>query len=212
MALMIHTLVLGPLENNTYMLADDASGAAVVIDPSFGIQTAVFALQRHGYHLSAIWLTHAHFDHIAGVKALLAAAGDSIPVGLHPADLPLWNRSGDSGVFGFQLKAGPEPQMHFEHGQILQLGAAQIEVRHTPGHAPGHVVFYCAEAGAALCGDVIFYRGIGRTDLPGGDEQTLLASIRSQILTLPPDTRLLSGHGPETTIAAEKEHNPYLVG
>jgi hydroxyacylglutathione hydrolase len=210
MPLTIHTLVLGPLENNTYLAADEQTREAVVIDPSFGSEAVAAEVRRRNYRLKGIWLTHAHFDHLAGVQQLQAEFNQELTIGLHPSDIPLWNRAGDAALFGFILKPGPEPHIRFNHGQLLTLGQATFEVRHTPGHSPGHVIFSCEEAGAVLCGDLIFQMGVGRTDLPGGDYATLLESINTQVLSLPLETRLLSGHGPETTIAAELANNPYI--
>jgi hydroxyacylglutathione hydrolase len=210
MALKIHTLVLGPLENNTYLVAEEHSREAAIIDPSFDITRAVDEIRKNDYNLTAIWLTHAHFDHLAGLQELQTAFDHRVPTGLHPSDLPLWYRSGDAAVFGYTIKPGQKPQLHFNHRQVLTMGKSKVEVRHTPGHSAGHVVFYSAEAAVVFCGDLIFQMGIGRTDLPGGDYVALLDSIQTQILTLPPDTRLLSGHGPETTVAAEYARNPYI--
>jgi hydroxyacylglutathione hydrolase len=212
MALTIHTLVLGLLENNTYLIADEQTRQAAVIDPSFGSPRAAEEIRQQGYDLVGIWLTHAHFDHVAGVQELLDAFGDEIPVGLHPSDIPLWNHAGGAAMFGFDMKPGPEPKLRLRHGQILSLGQTSLEVRHTPGHSPGHVVFYCAEDGVVFCGDLIFKMGVGRTDLPGGSYAALLTSIRTQIMTLPPETLLLSGHGNETTIGDELAKNPFVAG
>jgi hydroxyacylglutathione hydrolase len=212
MGIIIHSLVLGPLENNTYLIADKHTRQAAVIDPSFGSEKVVEKLQEHDYRLAEIWLTHAHFDHIAGVQRLQAAFGNDVPVGLHPSDHPLWNRGGDAAMFGFNLKPGPVPQIAFRHGQTLRLGDSSIEIRHTPGHSPGHVVFYWHDGAVVFCGDLIFQMGMGRTDLPNGNHATLLESIQTQILTLPPHTRLLSGHGPETMVEAELSSNPYIRG
>jgi hydroxyacylglutathione hydrolase len=210
MSLKIHTLILGPLQNNTYLVANEQSGEAVIIDPSFDITRAADEIRKNEYNLTGIWLTHAHFDHWAGIQILQALFGQSIPIGLQPSDLPLWNRAGDAAIFGFDIKPGSKPQLQFKHGQVLRLGNSEIEVRHTPGHSAGHVVFYTVEASIVFCGDLIFQMGIGRTDLPGGDYAALLRSIQTQILTLPHDTRLLCGHGPETTVAAERTCNPYI--
>jgi glyoxylase-like metal-dependent hydrolase (beta-lactamase superfamily II) len=198
------------MDNNTYLVADPATGLAVAIDPSFESETVLEELPRRGWSLSAVWLTHAHFDHLAGVRLLAESVSPAPPVGLHPDDLPLWREGGGSKLFGVALDPGPEPSLLFAHGQVLLLGSQSIEVRHAPGHTPGHVLFYSAESGAALCGDVIFYREVGRTDLPGGSHATLIQSIRSQVLTLPPATRLLCGHGPETTVEEEARENPFL--
>jgi hydroxyacylglutathione hydrolase len=132
------------------------------------------------------------------------------PVALHPADAVLWRMQGGAPLFGFHIDPGPEPTVDLFHGQILRLGRYQLEVRHAPGHTAGHVVFCCLGERVAFCGDVIFRGSIGRTDLPGGDYDTLMDSIREQILTLPDETRLLSGHGPETTVGLERGWNPFL--
>jgi len=198
------------MENNTYLLADTRSKQAVVIDPSFDSHIVLKEIERRGWQLAAVWLTHAHFDHLAGLNTVVNAANPPAPVGIHRDDLALYGQGGGSQLFGLEIEPGPEPSIWFTHGQVLQLGDETLSVRHTPGHTPGHVIFYSETAGAALCGDLIFYRGVGRTDLPGGSHSALLQSIRSQIFTLPPDTRLLSGHGPETTVKEEMENNPFL--
>lgn len=204
MPLEIVTFELGPMGNNSYLVGDLISRQAIVIDPSFDSAIIREQAAERGWKLSAIWLTHAHFDHIAGVKTMTDAIQPAIPVGLHPLDLPLLRQKGGSRMFGLQIDPPPIPSIHFDQGQRLKLGQEQIEVRHTPGHTPGHVVFYSVDAGVVFCGDLIFHHGVGRTDLPGGDYAALLQSIHTQIFTLPPATRLLSGHGPETTVEAEK--------
>ena len=110
-----------------------------------------------------------------------------------------------------RIDPGPEPTIDLSHGQILRLGKAEIEVRHTPGHTRGHVVFYCPGEKVVFCGDLIFQGSIGRTDLPGGDYDSLVDSVRRNILNLPDDTRLLPGHGPATTVGNERHYNPYLA-
>jgi hydroxyacylglutathione hydrolase len=202
--------ILGPLENNTYIIVDPVSGEAAVIDPCFDPEIISDEIQQRNWHLSNIWLTHAHFDHIAGINALTRAFSYPIQIGVHPADLDLWKQGGGARYFGIEIEPGPPPTQFFTHAQKLFLGVEAIEVRHTPGHTPGHVIFYAAENEVVFCGDLIFNRGIGRTDLPGGDQNELLNSIRTQILVLPQQTRLLSGHGPETTVGEEAAENPFL--
>lgn len=210
MALQILTFVLGPLDNNTYLLTDTDSGEAAIIDPAGGSESILAEARRAGSRLKAIWMTHAHFDHLTGVSAVAEAFTPPLPVLLHPADLDLWNTGGGAWMFGVPLSRLPQPAAGLTHGQALQLGSCRIEVRHAPGHTPGHVVFYAAQAQAAFVGDVIFRGSIGRTDLPGGNHATLIDSIRTQVLTLSPQTRLLSGHGPETTVEEERRNNPFL--
>jgi glyoxylase-like metal-dependent hydrolase (beta-lactamase superfamily II) len=113
-------------------------------------------------------------------------------------------------LFGFKIDPGPEPGIDLSQGQVLQLGSVRFEVRSTPGHTPGHCVFYCAQDNVLFSGDLIFQGSIGRTDLPGGNFNTLIHSIKTQVFSLPDETRLLSGHGPETSVGIEKTTNPFL--
>ncbi len=210
MTLEIHKFTLGPLANNTYVVVEPGSGQAVVVDPTFDSRHIIKAANEAGWNITQIWLTHAHFDHTAGVADFSRLADPPLPIGIHPDDLGLYRDGGGARQFGVDSPPAPEPTLFFEHGQILMVGAEPVEVRHTPGHSPGHVIFSLAQAGAALVGDLIFQNGVGRTDLAGGSMPKLLRSIYNQVFTLPPETRLLSGHGPETTVTEEKEFNPYL--
>ncbi|HVP20572.1 MAG TPA: MBL fold metallo-hydrolase [Anaerolineaceae bacterium] len=210
MGIICIQFVLGPLENNTYLVVDSDTGEAVVIDPSFDSQVVIDEVRQQGWKLTQVWLTHAHFDHIAGVSTITQSTQPPLPVGLHPGDLVLWKQDGSAPQFGVAFESGPEPSIEFSHGQILKLGKSSFEVRHTPGHTRGHVVFVSLDEEIVWCGDLIFNGSVGRTDMPGGDTAALLHSIRTQILTLPASTRLLSGHGLETTVGAEAKHNPYL--
>ncbi len=210
MSLLIHVFTLGPLENNTYLVADTWTHEAAVIDPSFEIGRVLKYAKNQGLDIRQVWLTHAHFDHISGVGDMLRVLSEDLKVALHLADLALWNAGGGGAAFGLQLTPARAPDMELAHGQKLTLGNYSVEVRHAPGHTPGHVIFYERDNGVAFCGDVIFRGSIGRTDLPGGSLETLLESIRAQVLTLPDATRLLSGHGPETTVGWERGHNPFL--
>ncbi len=211
MTLEIHTFTLGPLANNTYVLVDANSRLAVVVDPTFDSHHIVKAILEAGWKPYQIWLTHAHFDHSSGVPEIAKMTEPPVPVGLHREDLDLYHSGGGAEQFGIPVQKLPEPVVFFEHGQILSIGAEQVEVLHTPGHSPGHVVFHIPQNHAALVGDLIFKNGIGRTDLPGGSMTKTHNSIYKNILTLPGETRLLSGHGPETTVAEEAEYNPYFM-
>jgi hydroxyacylglutathione hydrolase len=208
--LEIVAFTLGPVMTNTYLIADPLTSEAVVIDPADEGEKIVEAARQRGWRIISIWLTHAHFDHIAGAGQVADLVDPPPPVALHPEDYPLWRFQGGAPLFGMQIDPGPEPTVDLIHGQILRLGEYVLEIRHAPGHTRGHVIFYCASENAAFVGDVIFQGSIGRTDLPGGDYNTLLNSIRSQVLILPDETRLFSGHGPETTVGAERRHNPFL--
>jgi len=210
MPLDILTFPLGPLANNTYLLVERDTRQTVVIDPTFDSHHVLKALLKDELILTQIWLTHAHFDHTAGAKLFSETRQPPAPIGLHPADLDLYRSGGNASFFGIDMISLPEPAILFEHGQILYVGSVPVEVRHTPGHSPGHVVFYAAQANAVITGDLIFKNGVGRTDLPGGSGMQLLESIYHHVLNLPPETRLLPGHGPETTLQEEIESNPYL--
>ena len=208
--LTIIPFVLGPVQTNGYLVADPNTREAVMIDPGWDGQKIVAEARRREWRIVSIWLTHAHFDHLGGSAAVADATSPPPPVALHPADYPLWRHQGGAALFGFKIDPGPEPTVDLVHGMILHIGSSQLEVRHTPGHTPGHVAFYCPAEGVVFCGDLIFQGSIGRTDLPGGNYETLIESIRTQILPLPDDTRLLSGHGPETTAGVERVYNPFL--
>ena len=211
MTLKIHQFPLGMTMTNAYLVIETESTKAVVIDPGFEGELLLSEIKQEGCQLEAIWLTHAHFDHIGGTGALAAGFPEPPPVALHAEDLPLWKMKGGAPLFGVQgVDTGPKPSIDLVDGQILTLGSTEFEVRHAPGHTPGHVMFYCASDGVLFCGDVIFQGSIGRTDLPRGSYQTLIDSIQRQVLTLPDETRLLNGHGPETTVGRERAYNPFL--
>jgi len=206
-------MTLGPLPNNVHLLGDHDSGDAVVIDPSYDSQFVLERADNMGWRLRGVWLTHAHFDHIAGVSDIVNAYDPPLPVGLHPEDLAWYRDGGGAGKFGMSIEQPPEPELLFEDGMSLALGLDQLPiatVHHAPGHSPGHVMFYCQLQGVLFCGDVIFREGIGRTDLEGGDQETLIKNIREKVFSFPDDTRLLPGHGPESTVGHERDCNPFL--
>ena len=203
------TLTLGPVQTNTYIIADEESKEAVVIDPSWDGDVIAKTAQEQGWQIKAIWLTHAHFDHFGGVAELVKSLPEKIPVYLHPDDYELYKSGGSAARFGIHIEPGPEP-ISLEHGQILKVGNYTFETRHTPGHRPGHSVFYCAQTSTLFSGDLLFYRSVGRTDLPGGNWATLERSIREQVYVLPEETRVLSGHGEGTNVGDEKRGNPFV--
>ena len=201
---------LGPALTNAYLIADTDTGDAAVIDPAWDGELILAGARERNWRIAHLWYTHAHFDHIGGAGAIADALNPLPLVALHPNDHILWRAEGGAPLFGFKIDPGPEPTIDLYPGQILRLGKAQFEVRFTPGHTPGHCIFYAAEAKVCFCGDLIFAGSVGRTDLPGGDWDTLVNSIRTQVFTLPDETRLLSGHGDETTVRQERRYNPFV--
>ena len=210
--LEIVPFTLGPAMTNAYLVADSDTKDAAVIDPAWDGHIILAEAQRRGWRIAHLWYTHAHFDHIGGAAEIADALNPLPLVALHPNDHVLWRAGGGAPLFGFRIDPGPEPTIDFVHGQILRLGNVQFEVRFTPGHTTGHCILYCAQENACFCGDLIFAGSVGRTDLPGGNWATLETSIREQIYTLPAETRLLSGHGPETMVGDEKQTNPFVQG
>ena len=221
--LEIVTLTLGPAQTNAYLVADSVTRDAAVIDPSWDGELILSEAQSRGWRIAHLWYTPAPFDHIGGAGAIADALNPLPLVALHPDDHVLWRAGGGGALYGFNIDPGPEPTIDLYQGQILRLGSVVFEVRFTPGHTRGHCIFYVANdlaerradarsRSVCFCGDLIFAGSVGRTDLPGGDFATLERSIRAQIYSMPDDTRLLSGHGPETTVGEEKKSNPFVGG
>ncbi len=208
--LNVTTLILGPVQTNCYLVTDTKTNTAVVIDPAWDGLKIIKAAEVNGWRIADLWLTHAHFDHLGGVAEMCTRLSPLPRIALHSEDFPLWKARGGAPLFGMQINPGPEPDIWLTHGQKINLGEFEFEVRHTPGHTPGHVVYYCQAEAILFCGDVVFQGSIGRTDLPGGDYQTLIRSIKTHIMTLPDETRLYSGHGQDTTVGEERHYNPFL--
>jgi hydroxyacylglutathione hydrolase len=208
--LIIRSFILGPLGNNSYLTWDPLTKDAAVIDPSFGPDSIQQEIEENQLNLRYILLTHAHFDHIAGVGGLFSAYSPHPQIGIHPLEIPLWRSKSGAGDFGFSMPDFPEPSLMIDDSITIQLGSAEIKPLFTPGHTLGHLVYYVPDCDVAFTGDLIFFRGVGRTDILGGNSTDLFRSIDEKILTLPPATRLLSGHGSETTVADEIGNNPFI--
>lgn len=208
--LRVRTLELAPLATNCYVVSDE-DGRAFIVDPGYEYERVLSAVE--GLAVSHILLTHAHFDHIGGVQAVKEATGAQVLI--HKAEAawltdPVLNLSAVRSEYVPWPVKGPEPDGLLEDGDRLELLGREVVALFTPGHSPGHVSFLMDDV--LFGGDLLFAGSVGRTDLPGGDFETLLASIREKLLPLDPSTRVLPGHGPSTTIGAELESNPFLVG
>jgi hydroxyacylglutathione hydrolase len=207
----IRTFTGGGFGENAYLAVCEASKAVAAVDPGADAPRMAEAIQSEGLDLAAILLTHAHIDHVEGVMDIRRAFPD-VPIWLHPEALPMYRAMAHQAArFGIEMQTPPEPTDWLEHGESILVGSCGLNVRFAPGHAPGHVILVADDESFALVGDVVFHGSIGRTDLPGGDFQTLMKSIRQQVLTLPDATLLYSGHGPPTTVGAERVGNPFLV-
>ena len=205
--LEINKLTVGPLQENCYLLTDSDTHRAVLIDPGDEAERLIAALE--GFELTAIWLTHAHFDHIGALAEVHRQF--PVPVYLHENDRKLFDHAAESAAFfGLALEQPELETLPLTQSQTLTLGMHEATCLFTPGHAPGHMAFYLPEHNLVFAGDALFQGSVGRTDLPGGNPAQLLESIRRELLGLPDETRVLPGHGPETTIGAERRTNPFL--
>ncbi|GAB4449869.1 MAG: MBL fold metallo-hydrolase [Anaerolineae bacterium] len=206
--MIVKQLTLGMVQTNCYIVGCQETGEGVIIDPADEGELILAQVRETGLTIKYVLLTHAHFDHILANETVVKATG--APLALHPLDLPLLRANGGAAFFGLDAPASPEPDMELAEGDTISFGGHTLEVLYTPGHTPGHVSFYERNAGVIFDGDVLFASGIGRTDLPGGDFETLMHSIQEKLMTLPDDTTVCSGHGPVTTIGRERAGNPWL--
>lgn len=204
----VSRLTVGAFQENCYLLSDPVSGAAVLIDPGAEGERVLGMVEAAGVQLEAIWVTHAHLDHVGGVAAVKRV--HDVPIYLHPDDLPLYRAvDRQAAAYGLPYESPPLPESRFADGDVLTLGTLRFSVLHAPGHAPGHVVIH--GHGIAFVGDCVFAGSIGRTDLPLSDGRALASSLE-RIAELPAPTVLYPGHGPETTLDRELATNPFLNG
>jgi glyoxylase-like metal-dependent hydrolase (beta-lactamase superfamily II) len=213
--LTVNQLVFNPFEENTYIIVDKDTRHGVVVDPGMfnarELQEFDDYVRDNNILLDMIVNTHLHLDHSFGINHVKQTYG--VKLAAHAADAALGAAIAEQGMrfgFGKRNDSPVEIDVPIAHGDTVAVGGSELQVLHTPGHTPGGVALYASADGFALVGDSIFRGSIGRTDLPGGSEQQLIDSIHANILTLPADTILLPGHGPHTTVATERSHNPYL--
>lgn len=206
--MILHTLPVGQLASNCYLVGCERTRRGIVIDPGADASDIEQAIVRLGLQIELIVLTHYHFDHIGAAGALQESTG--APLAIHADEAPLLQNP--PSLFRFFQPRTPllRADRLLHDGERLHVGDLQIEVLHTPGHSPGSISLYIAAEKAVFSGDALFREGIGRTDFPGGDMGTLAASIRGRLYTLPDDTVVYPGHGPQTTIGWEKRYNPFV--
>ena len=202
----------GAFVENCYLVVDEATRECAIVDPGEEAGLILHKVDETGARPVAIWVTHAHIDHVLGIPRVHAETG--APIYLHPADRPLYDHVPEqAAAFGLApVPPLPPPEQSWSHGESIRVGALTFDVRHTPGHSPGSVSLVGQEVGVVFSGDVLFQGSIGRTDLPGGNLETLLGSIERELLVLPDSTIVYSGHGPRTTIGVERGANPFLSG
>jgi hydroxyacylglutathione hydrolase len=213
--LRIVSFTFNGFAENTYLLIDEATRATAIVDPgaysAAEQQTLRAYIDDNKLDVKHLLNTHAHIDHVLG-NAFVLRTYPGIPFLLHTLDLPTLRAVPTyAGPYGFPAYEGAEPTGELAAGQVIELGESKLQVRFAPGHAPGHVVLYEAASGQLIGGDVLFKGSVGRTDLPGGDHATLIQSIVTELLTLPDATVVHPGHGPTTTIGAERRSNPFLT-
>jgi len=209
--LRLEVFTFNPFQENTYLLYDE-TGECVIIDPGCYDTHEQFDLkdfiETNALRVTALWNTHCHIDHVLGNAFVKHQYG--VKLYIHAKDEPVLRAVPTyASNYGFVKYEPTEPDGYFEEGQEVSVGNEKLKVIFTPGHAPGHIVFYHPESKIIIGGDVLFYNSIGRTDLPGGDHDTLIESIHQKLFTLPDDVTVYPGHGPETTIGHEKRTNPF---
>jgi hydroxyacylglutathione hydrolase len=207
--MILESFPVGPLRCNCTILGDEVTHDAMVVDPGDNIPEILARLQKHGLTLRQIVITHAHIDHVGGAALLKKATG--APVLLNQQDLALLGMMEmQAGWLGIATPEVSPPDASAEDGLAVGLATLPAEVLHTPGHTPGSICLLFPQHELLLAGDTLFAGSIGRTDLPGGDPRQILRSLRERLLVLPDTTRVLPGHGPETTIGEEIQSNPFL--
>lgn len=205
--MIIKKLEVGPIMANCFILGCEQTREAVVIDPGDDPDRILMTLAKEKLTVKYLIDTHGHFDHVGANRRMKEVTGAELAI--HPDDVPMLAQlSRSAASFGLSAEDSPEPDLLLNEGDTVSFGNITLKVIHTPGHSRGGICLYTP--GYLFAGDTLFAGSIGRTDLPGGDYDTLIASIKQKLLNLPDDTRVYTGHGPETTIADEKRMNPFL--
>jgi hydroxyacylglutathione hydrolase len=209
--MILEMLTVGPFQENCYVLGDEASGVGAVVDPGDEASRIAMAVEQTGLEIGSIILTHAHIDHVGAVAALVDEY--SCPVLMHAEAEPMLEQVPTQAMMmGLRFGKVPTVDHHIGEGEMVEVGDLRLRPLYTPGHAPGHLAFYIEEEGLVLSGDALFAGSVGRVDLPGGSMEVLMRSIEERFMTLPDETRVYPGHGPQTQIGNERVSNPFLQG
>ncbi len=206
---IIDHLVVGPFATNVYVFGDPEHGEGAIIDGGGDAEGLLGLAEKHGLKITQILQTHAHVDHVAALPKLHEALG--VQIYLHPDDAMLYNAAPQQGMmFGYPVDPLPDAQMTLADGGTVEVAGMEADIIHLPGHSPGGVAFHFKSIDTLFVGDILFAGSIGRVDLPGADPAAMKASL-DRLKELPDQTRVLPGHGPETTIGLEKQRNPFLL-
>jgi hydroxyacylglutathione hydrolase len=209
--MILEALTVGPFQENCYVIGDESTGEGAVVDPGDEATRISLAVEQTGLEVGQIIVTHAHIDHVGAVAALVDEY--SCPVLMHAEAEPMLNQLPTQALMmGLRFGKVPAVDRHIEDDEVLEVGDLRLRALYTPGHAPGHLAFYLEREGFLLSGDALFAGSVGRTDLPGGSIEVLMRSINERLLALPDETRVLPGHGPQTTVGDERRYNPFLGG
>jgi hydroxyacylglutathione hydrolase len=209
--MIIEMLTVGPFQENCYVIGDEETSEGAIVDPGDEATRIALAVEQTGLDIGQILVTHAHIDHVGAVAAL--ADEYACPVLMHAEAEPMLEQlPAQAMMMGLRFGKVPTVDHYIEDEEVLEVGGLKLRSLYTPGHAPGHVAFYVEGEDLLLSGDALFAGSVGRTDLFGGSMEVLMRSINERLLTLPDETRVYPGHGPQTTIGTERAHNPFLQG
>jgi hydroxyacylglutathione hydrolase len=209
--MILEMLTVGPFQENCYIIGDEDSRVGAVVDPGDEAAHIALAVEQTDLEVGSIIVTHAHIDHVGAVAALVDEY--TCPVLMHAESEPMLKQLPTQAMMmGLKFGKLPAVDRHIGEGEVLEVGELRLRSLYTPGHAPGHLAFYVEDQGLVLSGDALFAGSVGRVDLPGGSMEVLMRSIEEQLLTLPDETTVYPGHGPQTTIGNERTSNPFLQG
>jgi hydroxyacylglutathione hydrolase len=209
--MILEMLTVGPFQENCYVMGDEESGEGAIVDPGDEATRISLAVEQTHLEISQILITHAHIDHVGAVAALVDEY--SCPVLMHAEAEPMLEQLPTQALMmGLRFGKVPAVDHRIEDEEVVEVGGLKLASLYTPGHAPGHLAFYVESEGVVFAGDALFAGSVGRTDLFGGNMEVLLRSINERLLMLPDETKVYPGHGPATTVADERMHNPFLQG